>query len=344
MSYLLEIMTLMGIFMILAMSLNVICGLTGVLQLGHAGFYALGAYSAAIYAVYCYNPNLDFIGIPAPFWNFAFGACFAMIVPALFSLLIGIPCLRLSGDYLAIATLGFGEIIRMSLNTISFPAPADMEQFRADAAVVPMRQMMTLDYSDRFGEATGINMPFDSVFVQWWFVLILVAVVWILLVNLKRSAIGRALLAIREDEIAARAMGVNLPAYKLSSFVICAVFAGLAGALYAHSKDNISPNDFDLMITIHVLLIVVLGGLGSFSGSLVASVILIGIPGIIRIVPTVLNRMGYQGNLDIARYQQLIFALLLIVLIRLAPNGIFGMNEFRDLFRRRRKPEAPSDD
>ncbi len=293
MSYYLDILGNIGIFMILAMSLNVICGMTGLLQLGHAGFFALGAYSAGLVSIYWQLPGLGMV-------NFIPGALAAMLVASLFAVLIGVPCLRLRGDYLAIATLGFGEIVRLSLQNLYFPAPPALLERGVE----------------RIGGATGISLPVNAQYGSWWFIWIFVIITYVLLVNLKRSAIGRAFLAIREDEIAARAMGVNLPYYKSLSFVLSAAFAGLAGALYAHKQLTLHPGDFGLLRTIEVLLMVVLGGLGSFSGAALAALLLIG-------TREALGQIPYIGP-----NRELFFALLLILMIRFVPNGLFGLKEF----------------
>ncbi len=301
MEYILEILGQIGIYIILAMSLNLMCGLTGLLQLGHAGFFAVGAYAAGLVTIYWFQPAWGY-------GNYAIGAAAAMAAASVCALVVGIPCLRLRGDYLAIATLGFGEIVRICLNNIEFPG-------------------CKLTYDEPFGGATGIELPFEAYYSQWWFIWIHVIVIYILLLNLKRSAIGRAFMAIREDEIAARTMGINPARCKIASFLFCAMFAGLAGALFAYNQISLSPNDFTLLRTIEVLLMVVLGGLGSFSGSALAAVILVALPELLRFAPSV-------GGIQVSEYRQLIFAALLILLIRIVPNGLLGVNEFHDLPRR----------
>jgi branched-chain amino acid transport system permease protein len=306
-----------GIFAILAMSLNVVCGMTGMLQLGHAGFYTAGAYAAGLVAIYASVPALGPL-------NMAFGTAAAVVMAVVFALIIGTPCLRLRGDYLAIATLAFGEILRLVLNHLTFP---------------PGR--MFPDPDDPIGGPTGIRF-IDSAkalwpehpdyrpgWASWWVIWLAVAATYGILRNIKFSRIGRACLCIREDEIAARAMGINVPAYKMLAFMISAAFAGLAGALFFHYRLMVIPDrDFSLLASIQVLLMVVLGGMGSVSGSLVAAVIL-------GAMPTLLSHLGR----DISQYRETFFAALLIVLIRLAPDGIFGQNEIparlSRLFRRR---------
>ncbi len=362
MEFVIEIVNLIGIYIILALALNVICGMTGLLQLGHAGFFAVGAYTAGLVSIYCHAPNWGY-------GNFVVTAVAAMVAAALFALAIGIPCLRLRGDYLAIATLGFGEIVKICLNNIAFPKTEQMIQDEAALLQLDAEQI-----APTFGEATGIQLPatadyvhtnrvnpmaegwgsglfdrlqgnpFESAFLaglyefmmNTWFVWLFVIITFVLLYNLKRSAVGRAFLAIREDEIAARSMGVNLPAYKILSFLLSAAFAGLAGALYIQVTRRVSPAEFTLLQTIQVLLIVVLGGLGSFSGSVLAAVVIVGVPELMRFLPTI--PIGEHG-FNLAEKKELLFAVLLIFLVRVASNGIMGMKEFPDLLKPLRQPE-----
>jgi branched-chain amino acid transport system permease protein len=351
-----ESINLIGISIILAMSLNVICGLTGQLQLGHAGFFAIGAYSAGLTSIYFFHPNWGFL-------NFIIGCTAAVIATSIFAIAIGVPCLRLRGDYLAIATLGFGEIVRICLQNITFTGT---------------KSCIGYEDGESFGGATGIEMPIQAdyihttrinpmaegpfsgffeklqtnpfsnsfmassydLFMNCWFIWLFVIITTILLLNLKRSAIGRAFLAIRENEIAAQAMGVNVARYKLLSFIICAAFAGVAGALFAHMQTVLNPTQFTLLHTITILLIVVLGGLGSFTGSIIASFLIVGIPVVLTLIPNILEKMNIESTIDFAKYQQILFAFLLIMLIRLVPNGILGLKELRDILPKRRKQEV----
>ncbi len=294
-----------GILAILALSLNVICGMTGLLQLGQAGFFAIGAYAAGLSSIYLTFPELGML-------NFVISASVAMIAAGIFSIILGIPCLRLKGDYLAIVTLGFGEIVRLILINLNF----------SGGKMYP---------GEKIGGATGIKFTefpgdiwpkypdYSAEFAKWWFIWILVAVIFILLINIKRSSFGRAMMCIREDEIAAQAMGINLSKYKLMAFLLSAVIAGFAGALFFHKELAVTPGKFNLLCSIEILLMIVLGGLGSFSGAICGAIILGMTPYLLRHVEV----FGYR----IGEHQQLIYALLLIVLIRLSPNGIFGMNE-----------------
>lgn len=305
MDYWLNIVTQIGIFAMLAMSLNLMTGLTGLLQLGHVGFFAAGAYAAGLLSIYSTFPSLGPV-------NFVLGAVAAMAAAGVLALLIGLPCLRLRGDYLAIATLGFGEILRQTLNNVDFPG-------------------CPLTGAEPFGGATGIGLPnptdytaaYTADYSPWWLIWLGVAVVYVLLLNLKRSALGRALMCIREDEVAARAMGIHVPRYKMLAFLVSAVVAGLAGAMFAHNSDlgiRFKPDQFDLLKTLDLLLMVVLGGLGSLSGSVLAAGVLVLTPELLRFLPDL-------AGIKLAEHRQVLYAILLIVLIRLVPGGILGTRE-----------------
>jgi branched-chain amino acid transport system permease protein len=302
MEYWLDIVAQIGIYMILAMSLNVICGMTGLLQLGHVGFFAAGAYSAALVSIYMTLPLLGEA-------NLLVGCAAAMVVAVALAFVIGLPCLRLRGDYLAIATLAFGEIVQKVLMSVEFPACA-----------------LT---GEKFGAATGVRLPnplaysgatFSADYVAWWGILLAAGATYVLLLNLKRSYVGRAMICIREDEIVASAMGIPVARYKMLAFALSAMFAGLAGALYAHYSMSIAPGEFNLLKSMEVLLIVVLGGLGSVTGAVLASIILVLLPEALRFMPSV-------AGVSLGQHRLLLYAILLIVLVRLAPNGLLGLRE-----------------
>ncbi len=268
-----------------ALGLNVIYGFAGQFSLGHAAFYGIGAYTAGVIG--------KERGHGSFLW-FLIALIAGMIVPALVSLVIGLPILRLRSDYLGIATLGFGQIVRVLLNN-------------ADKVYPPL------------GGATGMTgVPqiagFDAIFVL--FVLVVV-----LLRNLVTSTYGRAWIAIREDELAADAMGIDPASSKQFGFILGCALAGLAGALYAYRYPYLHPSSFDLMRSLDFLLIVVLGGLGSMSGTLVTSISFVFLLEVLRMV------LG-QSFVD---WRGVIYALILIVTILLRPQGLFAGKEFRFL-------------
>ncbi|KAJ50744.1 branched-chain amino acid transport system permease protein [Clostridium tetanomorphum] len=275
-SYILLNIVLIGINIILAVSLNLITGFTGQFSLGHAAFMAVGAYVSAIMTSKLNYP-------------FAVAVLLAAIAAAFVGLIIGIPTLRLKGDYLAIATLGFGEIIRILLLNIEY-----------------------------VGGASGFNdIP---QYTTWTWIYFGVIGTVILIKNFINSYAGRACIAIREDEIAAEAMGINTTLYKVLSFVIGAFFAGIAGALYANYFYFIKPSNFGFMRSIDILVIVVFGGMGSIAGSIVGAIAL-------SIISLFLQ--------NIPELRMVIYAVILFLIMVYRPEGLLGKAEGkRNLFKR----------
>jgi branched-chain amino acid transport system permease protein len=288
--YYLQILLIVGIFITLTLSLNLINGFCGQFSLGHAGFWGVGAYVSAVYSVYFALP------ISTPL-NMVIAIIVGFLSAALCGLIIGIPCLRLRGDYLAIATLGFGEILRIIImNTESVGGPRGFTDIPKWANI-------------------------------YW-VYAVAALVIIFMVNLKLGAFGRAIISIREDEIAAENMGVNLFRYKLFSFTVGAGIAGIAGALFAHTQQYLNPNNFNFMWSVVILVMVILGGLGSITGSILGAVLL-------TLFPEVLRAIG--GH--VSDWRMTIYALLLIVLMLGRPQGIFGSHELK-IFSKNKKGVA----
>lgn len=274
--YLLTNLFLIGINIILASSLNLINGFTGEFSLGHAGFMAIGAYAGTVITVK--------LGLPFPLAIIA-----GMLTAALAGLLVGLPTLRLQGDYLAIATLGFGEIIRIVL--------------------------VNIDY---VGGATGIlGIPR----IVNWPILFGGVVFSILIIrNFVCSTHGRACLAVRENNLAAKMMGVNITFYKVLAFVIGASLAGLAGVLYAHYFYIIQPAKFTFLLSFEVLVMVMVGGLGSLTGSVVGAVLLTFLSTVLQAIPEL---------------RMIIYALLLVVSAVFRPQGLLGEKELTlDVFKR----------
>lgn len=253
---------------IMSVSLNLINGLTGQFSIGHAGFMAVGAYSSAIITV---KLGMDF----------PIALIVATLSAAILGFLIGVPTLRLNGDYLAIATLGLGEIIRITI--------------------------LNIDY---VGGASGfMGIPRLTTFpIAFW----IMAFVLFFIKNFKNSAEGRACMAIRENEIAAETMGINTTKYKVMAFTIGAGFAGTAGALFSHYYYIAHPASFTFMRSFDVLTMVVLGGLGSISGSVAGAILLTGISAALA---------------DYPEWRMVIYSIVLIVLMLNRPQGIFGNKE-----------------
>lgn len=267
-----------GINIILALGLNLIIGFTGQFSLGHAGFMSIGAYSAAIVLVKMPNFNGLLVGMLV-------GA----IITAIVALIVAIPTLRLKGDYLAIATLGFSEVIRIAIQNMEIT-----------------------------GGAAGLsNIPKLTTF-PLVFLFIVIAVMTVH--NFIRSSHGRACISVREDEIASESMGVNTTKYKTLAFVIGAILASLAGALYASYFFVLKPTTFGFMKSIDILVIVVFGGMGSLSGSILAAIVL----GLIN-----LFLQSY------AEIRMILYALAIIVIMVYRPQGLFGNKEVMDFLPKR---------
>ena len=260
-----------GINIVLALGLNLIIGYSGQFSLGHAGFMAIGAYCAGLVMLKV-DGTVGFLA----------GIGFGIVMTALIALIIAIPTLRLRGDYLAIATLGFSEVIRIAITNMD----------------------------DITGGAAGLkNIPKITNF-NWIFGVIVISLV--LIVNFARSSHGRATASVREDEIAAESMGVNTTKYKTLAFVIGACLASVGGALYAGNFYTLTPGIFGFMKSVDILVIVVFGGMGSLSGSIVAAFLL----GLINMF---LN--------DYAELRMIIYSVLIIVIMVYRPNGLFGNKE-----------------
>lgn len=298
--YVLQILTLAGINVILAVSLNLINGFTGQFSIGHAGFMAIGAYTSAFLSV-TFGPRLESALAFLP-GSVARGIVFLMILAvaafcaAIAGFLVGVPSLRLRGDYLAIVTLGFGEIIRVFILNI-----------------------------DAVGGARGLGgIPKYASF--GWVVFFAVGAI-VLVSRLVDSSFGRTLLAVREDEIAAEAMGVDTTRAKVSSFVISSALAGIAGGLFAHYLMYIHTNSFTFLKSIEIIVMIVLGGLGSISGSIIGAVLYIGLTESLR---------------QVREYRMVVFPLLIILMMIFRPQGLLG---HRELFGRKRReasqPAAP---
>jgi branched-chain amino acid transport system permease protein len=304
--YWVNVLRRIGVFVIAAVSLNIVNGITGQFSMGHAGFMAIGSYVGASVTYYgslllhgsVGAPEFVSQGVLLMLSGLVAGAC----VAAGAGYLVGLPSLRLRGDYLAIVTLGFGEIIRVLLEL----TPKQFDSVDAVQAS-PVKAFFSLN-----GPTGFFGTPsYATNFWIWLFVCITCVVAY----RLKRSSSGRAFLSIREDEIAARAMGIDLTKYKVRAFVLAAAFGGVAGALYSHTGVNPSPTDAGFQRSFDIIIMVVLGGLGSISGSVLASILLTLMPELLR---------------DLQQYRLVLYALLLIIMMLVRPQGLFGVKEVWD--------------
>jgi branched-chain amino acid transport system permease protein len=276
--YLMQILVNVGIAIILALGLNVIVGLTGQLSLGHAAFMSIGAFTSAMVTIKT--------GLP-----FSMNLVVTGVVTALVAAIIGFPILRLTGDYLAICTLGFAEIVKVFF--LNF---------------------------EPTNKALGLTVPAAKTMIPMPIYVFLVAVLSIVAVTFVQSSrFGRALKAIREDEIAAEAMGINTTRYKIQAFALGSFLAGVGGGLYAHFLSYINPSDFGFLKSVDILSMVVLGGLGSVPGTVIGSSVLASAPEFLRFM---------------SQYRMLVYGALLVFLMVFRPNGLLGGVNFTDLLLR----------
>lgn len=272
--YLKGLLTLSCINIILAVALNLITGITGQLSLGNAGFMAIGAYTSAFFSVK--------VGTP-----FVISLLLGALLGGIIAIIVGIPTLRLKGDYFAITTLGVGEITRVLITNM-----------------------------DVIGGARGFTgIPSKTTINIAYFFMILVLII---VINIVRSSKGRSLIAIRENEIAAEAMGVNVTKYKVTAFFISAMLTAFAGGLFSHYTCFIQPTTFNFMKSIEIVTFVVLGGMGSITGSVIAAILLTILPEVLR---------------SLSEYRMVIYALSLVLLMIFRPQGLLGKLEITDVYR-----------
>ena len=304
-----RVVNLALLYVMLALGLNIVVGFAGLLDLGYIAFYAVGAYLYALLA----SPHF---GLHLPFW---ITLPLGFLVAALFGVLLGAPTLKLRGDYLAIVTLGFGEIIRIFLNNLN--APVNITNGPQGINLVDPLRMGGLSFNTR-ERLLGV----DVTGPQKYYYALLALTLGIILLNmrLQDSRIGRAWEAIREDETAARAMGIDTRNIKLLAFAMGASFGGLAGGLFASMQGFISPESFSLLESITVLSMVVLGGMGNIAGVILGAVLLTGLPEVIRftVVPAQQAVFG-KVIVDPEAIRMLLFGLALILVMLLRPAGLW---------------------
>jgi branched-chain amino acid transport system permease protein len=280
-NYYTKIIILIGINIILAVSLNLATGYLGQLPLGHAGFMAVGAYASAIFMKATAATLPLFISLPL-------GLMIGGAVAGIFGFIIGIPALRLRGDYLAIITLGFGEIIRVVITNID----------------------SVIGFKLTYGAANLKGIPKSTTFLDTF---ICVGLVCYMIHAMLKSRHGRAVLSIRENEIAAESCGIKTTYYKTMAFVMSAFFAGVAGSLYAGNIGILAPQNFDFMKSIDILVMVVLGGMGSMIGSVISATVLTALPEFLR---------------AFSQYRMVVYSLLLIGVMIFKPTGLMGTYDF----------------
>jgi branched-chain amino acid transport system permease protein len=317
--YYAKVSTDIGINVILAVSLNIVNGFTGQFSIGHAGLMAVGGYTSVALSYYVsfalwgdHSIHGGFLG--AGEWLMVAGCLCGGLTAAAVGYVVGLPSLRLRGDYLAIVTLGFGEIVRVILQQTQ-PVLKEASEIRA----TPIPVLLT-----HLGGALGfIGIPkYTNLFWVFTFVTITVVVAY----RIKYSSTGRAFLSIREDEIAAESMGIDVSKYKVRAFVLAALFAGIAGGLFAHeSGAALNPREFGFQKSFDIVIMVVLGGMGSISGAALAAALLTILPEVLR---------------EFSDYRMIVYALSLIVMMIVRPQGLFGVHEVWEVGPFKRKTGA----
>jgi branched-chain amino acid transport system permease protein len=305
-----------GIAIVLGVSLNFVNGFTGQFSIGQAGFILIGGYTSGLVTFYggakLFGSTAAHVGMFGPGeWLFVAGCLLGGLVAAGFGYLVGLPSLRLRGDYLAIVTLGFGEILRVLIQ-----ATNDVASKQAIIEQTPLWKLLP-----DVGGALGFNgLPY---YTNLFWVYLTVGITLVFAYRLKESSHGRAFLSIREDEIAAEAMGIPTTRLKVRAFVIAAFFAGIAGGLFAHEVGtSLNPKELGFQKSFELVIMVVLGGMGSISGTVLAAIVLTILPELLR---------GFD------QYRMITYALVLIFMMLVRPQGLFGLHEIWQLGRRKKR-------
>lgn len=283
-NYIFHLLNIIGIFSILAISLNIALGYTGLFNIAHAALWGIGAYASGLIT----------LKLGLPFW---LGLLMSGVIATIFSFLLGLSVLRVKGDYLALVTLGFGVIV------------VDVARNWVELTGGP-RGLPGIPYANIFG--LNISTPF-SYFVL---ILILLSFTYFVLKKIVQSPLGRILKGIREDEVAASTLGINIKFYKIHAFIISSFFAGIAGSLYAHYLGFIDPNRFTIMESFLIISMVIIGGSASLRGPIVGAIIFILLPETLRYLELT--------SANIAALRQIIYSLLLLLILIYRPKGIMG--------------------
>jgi branched-chain amino acid transport system permease protein len=314
------------LYVMLALGLNIVVGFAGLLDLGYIAFYAVGAYMYALLA----SPHLTsaFPWIAQMFPDGLHNSIWLVIplgagIAALFGILLGAPVLKLRGDYLAIVTLGFGEIIRIFLNNLN--APVNITNGPQGITLIDPITIAGVNFG-KTQNLFGISLP--SVYLYYYLFLLLTIVTIVICVRLQDSRLGRAWMAIREDEIAAKAMGINVRNVKLLAFSLGATFGGVAGAMFSAFQGFVSPESFTLNESIIVLAMVVLGGLGHIPGVVLGAVLLAMFPEVLRhtVVPVQTFLFGHVV-VDAEVLRMMLYGLAMVLIMLYRPKGLWPAPE-----------------
>jgi branched-chain amino acid transport system permease protein len=319
-----RIIDLALLYVLLALGLNIVVGYAGLLDLGYVAFYAVGSYMFALMASPHLSENFEAIqaafpaGLHSPIW---------LVIPvaagiaALFGVVLGAPTLKLRGDYLAIVTLGFGEIIRVFLNNLEHPV--NVTNGPRGIGQIDSFHIFGVDLGKPL-QIGGYTLP--SVTLYYYLFLALVVASVIICYRLEQSRIGRAWMAIREDEIAAKAMGINTRNLKLLAFGMGATFGGVAGAMFASFQGFVSPESFSLQESVMIVAMVVLGGIGHIPGVILGALMLSALPEVLRYVAGDIQNMT-DGRIDASILRQLLVASAMIIIMLVRPRGLWPAPE-----------------
>lgn len=318
-----RIMAFAMLYIMLALGLNIVVGYAGLLDLGYIAFYAVGAYLYALLA----SPHLfeQFAWIRTTFPDGLHNSIWMVIpisaaIAALFGVLLGAPTLKLRGDYLAIVTLGFGEIIRIFLNNLN--APVNLTNGPQGISNIDPISIAGINLGKSLN-VLGVSLP--SVQLYYYLFLVLTVMIIIVTVRLQDSRVGRAWVAIREDEVAAQAMGINTRNIKLLAFAMGASFGGISGAMFSAFQGFVSPESFVLMESIVIVSMVVLGGMGYVPGVILGAILLYAIPEMLRYVAKPLQETLFGQELIAPEaLRMLIFGLSMIVIMLYRPRGLLA--------------------
>ncbi len=315
-----------ALYVMLALGLNIVVGFAGLLDLGYIAFYAVGAYAYALLA----SPHLtsNFPALAAMFPD-GFHSSIWLVIPmgaavaGFFGVVLGAPVLKLRGDYLAIVTLGFGEIIRIFLNNLN--APLNFTNGPQGITLIDPVRIAGVNFA-RTLDLGFIKLP--SVYLYYYLFLFLTIVTIIICIRLQDSRLGRAWMAIREDDIAAKAMGINVRNVKLLAFALGATFGGVAGAMFSAFQGFVSPESFALMESIIVLAMVVLGGLGHIPGVILGAILLAVFPELLRhtVVPVQEQLFG-RVIIDAEVLRMMLYGLAMVVIMLYRPKGLWPAPE-----------------
>lgn len=343
-TFLFELLTQMGIFAAMALGLNIVVGMAGLLDLGYAAFFAIGAYTWAIFGS---GQASEFMSgsFPLAGWPYFYiFAALAVITAALTGTLIGMPALRLRGDYLAIVTLGLGEVVRVTANNLDHP----LNITNGPQGITPIERP-PIGWFIKLLNSFNLNATPALGYAIFFYLLVLVVIGIVVLVNVRldRSRFGRAWVAIREDEIAARSMGISLMHTKLQAFATGAAFSGVMGAIFAAKQLFVSPETFTLLQSITILAMVILGGMGSIRGALIGAmaVTLLNIEilkslsdflvhlrqtgFILNLGFTSFNFANLSDQVEPAKYERMIFGLILVLMMIFRPSGLIPERRHR---------------